>query len=85
MKSPEGGQQIYYPIAPKTLVPNLQARNDGQCIAGNMKVHDVTANALRNVERNQWKTTYDLNHTGTALYMYMNAVWLLCMPTTSNL
>ena len=64
-RSHEGGQQVYYPTAPKMYVPNLEERSDSQCIAGNMKVPPRTANASRNVERSQWKTTYDLQHTGT--------------------
>ena len=67
MRSHEGGQQVYYPTAPKTYVPNLEERDDGKCIAGNMKVPERTANATRNVERSHWKTTYDLQHTGTVL------------------
>ncbi|XP_033733291.1 LOW QUALITY PROTEIN: uncharacterized protein C7orf31-like [Pecten maximus] len=53
-----GGRQQFYPIPPKTVAPNLQNRWT------DMKVSDRTANALRNIERNQWHTTYDLNHTG---------------------
>ncbi|XP_021361900.1 uncharacterized protein LOC110455829 [Mizuhopecten yessoensis] len=53
-----GGKQQFFPIPPKTVAPNLQDR------PMEMKVSDRTANALRNVERNQWHTTYDLNHTG---------------------
>ena len=29
-----------------------------------MSLSDNTANSLRNVERDQWQTTYDLQHTG---------------------
>ena len=29
-----------------------------------MAISANTANALRNVERNQWQTTYDRTHTG---------------------
>ncbi|XP_064644813.1 uncharacterized protein LOC135498467 isoform X2 [Lineus longissimus] len=53
-----GGQQQYYPSPPKTLVPNLEKRPPSQQIA------PKTANTLRNIERGQWQTTYDLNHTG---------------------
>jgi len=53
-----GGRQQYYPIPPKTVVPNLQDRSP------NMKLSGRTANSLRNIERDQWQTTYDMNHTG---------------------
>ena len=43
VKSPEGGQQVYYPIPPKTLVPNLEARSDSQCIKGNMVVNPISS------------------------------------------
>ena len=29
-----------------------------------MEVSERTATAMRNVERDQWETTYDRNHTG---------------------
>jgi hypothetical protein len=41
-----------------TDTPNLQSR------APDMSLSDNTANSLRNVERDQWQTTYDLQHTG---------------------
>ncbi|KAL3836233.1 hypothetical protein ACJMK2_021672 [Sinanodonta woodiana] len=53
-----GGRQQYYPIPPKVVTPNLQNRWP------EMRVSMRTANALRNMERDQWQTTYDLNHTG---------------------
>lgn len=53
-----GGAQQYYPIPPKVVVPNLQNRT------GDLKVSLRTANAMRNVERDQWQTTYDRAHTG---------------------
>ena len=52
------GRQQFYPIPPKIVAPNLQSRE------GDMRVSLRTANALRNVERDQWQTTYDRNHTG---------------------
>ncbi|KAJ8307311.1 hypothetical protein KUTeg_015395 [Tegillarca granosa] len=53
-----GGKQQYYPIPPKTVAPNIQERPP------ELQVSERTANAMRNVERDQWQTTYDLNHTG---------------------
>ena len=67
MKSPWGGQQGYYPTPPKTFVPNLDKRDDNKLFSdytGNMQISARTANAARNVEREQWQTTYDLTHTG---------------------
>lgn len=52
----KGGRQQYYPTPLKVVCPNLQDRAD--------KLSDKSANALRNIERNQWQTTYDLNNTG---------------------
>ncbi|WAR04868.1 CG031-like protein [Mya arenaria] len=52
------GRQDFYPIPPKIVAPNLQSRE------GDMKVSVRTATAMRNVERDQWQTTYDRQHTG---------------------
>lgn len=57
-KISEDGQQSYYPWPIKTLVPNLEERGPGGDIS------NKSSNALRNVEREQWTTTYDRNHTG---------------------
>lgn len=52
------GRQEFFPIPPKVVAPNLQIRQ------GDMKLSLRSANALRNVERDQWQTTYDRTHTG---------------------
>ncbi|XP_045209471.2 uncharacterized protein LOC123561284 [Mercenaria mercenaria] len=52
------GKQEFYPIPPKVVAPNLQSRT------GDMKVSLRTATSLRNLERDQWETTYNKNHTG---------------------
>ncbi|KAH3868326.1 hypothetical protein DPMN_031469 [Dreissena polymorpha] len=52
------GRQDFYPIPPKVVAPNLQSRGP------EMKVGMRTATAMRNVERDQWQTTYDRQHTG---------------------
>jgi len=52
------GRQEFYPIPPKIVAPNLQSRQ------GEMQVSVPTATALRNVERDQWQTTYNRQHTG---------------------
>ena len=64
MKYPNGNQQDYYPIPPKQYVPNLEPRDNGKCIRGQMVTSDHHDNATRNVERDQWQTTYDRSHTG---------------------
>ncbi|XP_062592501.1 uncharacterized protein LOC134253941 [Saccostrea cucullata] len=51
-----GGRQQYYPTPPKVVCPNLQDRAE--------KITERSANAMRNLERNHWQTTYDLNNTG---------------------
>ncbi|XP_013388265.1 uncharacterized protein LOC106157223 isoform X2 [Lingula anatina] len=53
-----GHKPPYYPIPPKVVVPNLKQRSPEQTLS------PATANALRNVEREQWQTTYQQNHTG---------------------
>ncbi|XP_076437130.1 uncharacterized protein LOC143276493 [Babylonia areolata] len=53
-----GGKQQFYPIPPKTMCPNLQDRDE------DMKVGPRTANTLRNVERQQWMTSHQLDYTG---------------------
>ena len=58
VKSPSGGQQQYYPTPQKTVVPNPRDRWPEH------KVSDKTANATKNVEREQWLTTYKLSHSG---------------------
>nr|XP_039267789.1 uncharacterized protein LOC120342865 [Styela clava] len=58
MKSPSGGKQPYYPSPPKVVHPNLRLRDENQ------RIELRTANSLRNVERDQWKTVYQYNYTG---------------------
>ncbi|CAK8679319.1 unnamed protein product [Clavelina lepadiformis] len=58
MKSPDRGRQPYYPTPPKIVHPNLRLRQEDQ------RLELRSANALRNLERDQWKTTYDYNYTG---------------------
>lgn len=52
------GRQEFYPIPLKTVAPNLQARGP------EMRLSQRSANALRNIERDQWQTTYDRSNTG---------------------
>lgn len=41
------------------MVPNLLSRE-----GTDQAISERTANATRNLERQQWKTTYDVNHSG---------------------
>lgn len=63
-KSPTNMKQDFYPIPPKVFVPSHKKRSDSSCIRGNMEVSARTADTTKNVEREQWQTTYDRNHTG---------------------
>ncbi|KAL5010406.1 hypothetical protein ScPMuIL_012711 [Solemya velum] len=54
----QGGRQQFYPIPIKTVVPNLEKRPP------DMMVSDHTADTMRNIERDQWQTTYDTQMTG---------------------
>ncbi|GAA6083382.1 uncharacterized protein C7orf31 [Tachysurus ichikawai] len=51
--------QYIYPKAPNTLCPNLTLRH------WNHTLLERTANALRNLEKSQWLTSYQLHFTGT--------------------
>ncbi|XP_041460257.1 uncharacterized protein C7orf31-like isoform X1 [Lytechinus variegatus] len=57
-KTPTSGQQQFYPIPPKAVLPNHAPRKLDHTL------NPRTANALRNVERSQWTTTYNRAHTG---------------------
>jgi len=50
--------------------PNLRLRNEDQ------RIELRTVNALRNVERDQWKTTYDYSYTGEQEVMYILPILL---------
>ena len=52
------GRQEFYPIPPKVVAPNLQDRSPEMCVS------QRSANALRNLERDQWQTTYDRSNSG---------------------
>ena len=59
LKQVHGDRQSFYPIPSSSVVPNLLPR-EGTAMA----ISDRTATATRNMERQQWKTTYERNHTG---------------------
>lgn len=58
LKTPSSGQQIFYPIPLKLFGTNSDNRPN------HLRISARTANALRNVERNQWLPDYTLNYTG---------------------
>lgn len=58
-QSPGADKQAYYPTPTSMVVPNLLPREGTE-----HAISDKTANATRNLERQQWKTTYDVNHSG---------------------
>lgn len=49
---------MFYPKAPKTLCPNLTLRD------WKITLLERTANVLRNLEKSQWLTSYQLHYTG---------------------
>uniref|UniRef100_A0A3B1J972 Sperm microtubule inner protein 4 n=1 Tax=Astyanax mexicanus TaxID=7994 RepID=A0A3B1J972_ASTMX len=53
----------FYPKTPKTLCPNLTLRDWKTTLS------ERTANMLRNVEKSQWLTSYQLHFTGTVHHM----------------
>jgi len=64
LKYPGSEKQTYYPTPVTLLNPNPGDRNDAKCLRGNMVVSSHTADTTKNLERDQWSTTYDRNHTG---------------------
>ncbi|XP_033114779.1 uncharacterized protein LOC117115182 [Anneissia japonica] len=57
-KTPHSGQQQFYPVPPKSVLPNHAPRQL------DYSINPRTANALRNVERSHWVTTYSKQYTG---------------------
>ncbi|XP_051574264.1 uncharacterized protein C7orf31 [Myxocyprinus asiaticus] len=51
--------QVFYPRPPKTVCPNASLRD------WNTTLSECTANMLRNLEKAQWLTSYQLHYTGT--------------------
>jgi len=43
---------------------SMPERDDSKCIVGNMNVSPQTANAMKNVERNQKDTMYNRTYVG---------------------
>lgn len=54
-----GDRSEYYPTPTSMLVPNLLDRSGTE-----HALSDTNANVTRNLERQQWKTTYERNHSG---------------------
>ncbi|CAD5119626.1 DgyrCDS8221 [Dimorphilus gyrociliatus] len=57
-------QSDIYPTPPTLLVPNMKERYNAKCLTGDMQATPRTANVGKNIEKLQWKTTYDLEHSG---------------------
>lgn len=53
-----GNRLQYYPTPIKQIAPNLQERPP------EYQVSERSENVLRNLERDQWLTTHNLNYTG---------------------
>ena len=64
VKTNANNHEEYFPTPPKLYVPTLRGRDEARCIKGNMDISERSAHGLRNVERDQWQTTYDRTHTG---------------------
>ncbi|XP_076827478.1 sperm-associated microtubule inner protein 4 [Brachyhypopomus gauderio] len=58
-KPVKGETQMFYPKPTKTLCPNLSLRSWSSTLS------ERTANVLRNLEKAQWLSTYQLHYTGT--------------------
>ncbi|KAJ1100363.1 hypothetical protein NDU88_005449 [Pleurodeles waltl] len=57
-KFDKGNQQIYYPKPPKTVLPNATLRPWEETLS------QRSVNAMRNMEKSQWLTTYNQSFTG---------------------
>lgn len=54
----KGKNQVFYPTPPKTVLPNLKLRD------WDLSLSERTSNMLRNLERTQWVTSYQMHYTG---------------------
>lgn len=50
--------QVFYPIPPKTVLPNPKLRD------WDLALSEQTSNMLRNLERALWVTSYQMHYTG---------------------
>ena len=66
MKYPGADKQTYYPTPVTLLKPNASTseRSSSKCVRGDMVVSAHNADIAKNLERDQWTTTYDRTHTG---------------------
>uniref|UniRef100_A0A8C2XB57 Uncharacterized protein n=1 Tax=Cyclopterus lumpus TaxID=8103 RepID=A0A8C2XB57_CYCLU len=55
----KGEKQVFYPTPPKTILPNPKLRDQ------ELSLSERTSNMLKNLERTQWVTSYQMHHTGS--------------------
>ncbi|XP_074508546.1 sperm-associated microtubule inner protein 4 [Sebastes fasciatus] len=55
----KGENQVFYPIPPKTVLPNGKLRD------WDLSLSERTSNMLKNLERSHWVTSYQMHHTGS--------------------
>uniref|UniRef100_A0A8C9X6Y4 Uncharacterized protein n=1 Tax=Sander lucioperca TaxID=283035 RepID=A0A8C9X6Y4_SANLU len=55
----KGENQVFYPTPPKTVLPNPKLRD------WDLSISERTSNMLKNLERTQWLTSYQMHHTGS--------------------
>ncbi|XP_068425820.1 sperm-associated microtubule inner protein 4 [Clinocottus analis] len=55
----KGENQVFYPTPPKTMLPNPTLRHR------ELSLSERTSNMLKNLERAQWVTSYQMHHTGS--------------------
>ncbi|XP_031155610.1 uncharacterized protein C7orf31 [Sander lucioperca] len=53
----KGENQVFYPTPPKTVLPNPKLRD------WDLSISERTSNMLKNLERTQWLTSYQMHHT----------------------
>uniref|UniRef100_A0A8C9X1S7 Uncharacterized protein n=1 Tax=Sander lucioperca TaxID=283035 RepID=A0A8C9X1S7_SANLU len=60
----KGENQVFYPTPPKTVLPNPKLRD------WDLSISERTSNMLKNLERTQWLTSYQMHHTGTVQTLF---------------
>uniref|UniRef100_A0A8C4H0T1 Chromosome 7 open reading frame 31 n=1 Tax=Dicentrarchus labrax TaxID=13489 RepID=A0A8C4H0T1_DICLA len=55
----KGQNQVFYPTPPKTVLPNPKLRD------WDLSLSERTSNMLKNLERTQWVTSYQMHYTGS--------------------
>ncbi|KAM9352907.1 sperm-associated microtubule inner protein 4 [Symphorus nematophorus] len=54
-----GEKQVFYPTPPKTVLPNPKLRD------WDLSLSERTSNMLRNLEKTQWISSYQMHYTGS--------------------